>query len=241
MRVCHRLAIRAAADLADLARPLGDARGLAEALAIGHEFHDHLERHGELVRALPSGGDPHLAMDLAAGRAELSRLTGASSPPAWAAVARAAGDLRHPLDVAYARFREAEAILLARGPRATARAAAAEALEIARTVGASSLQRDIEALAVRSRLSLEAQPVDGQGARATSAHRPVPFGLTPRELEVLERVTLGRSNREIAAELFISEKTASVHVSNVKSKLGANGRAEIAAIAVRLGLVPATG
>jgi hypothetical protein len=42
----------------------------------------------------------------------------------------------------------------------------------------------------------------------------------------------------MAADLFISEKTASVHVSNIKSKLGANGRAEIAAIAVRLGLVP---
>jgi mRNA interferase MazF len=48
----------------------------------------------------------------------------------------------------------------------------------------------------------------------------------------------GRTNREIATDLFISEKTASVHVSNIKSKMGANGRAEIAAIAVRLRLVP---
>jgi DNA-binding NarL/FixJ family response regulator len=64
-----------------------------------------------------------------------------------------------------------------------------------------------------------------------------PFRLTPREQDVLERLTLGRTNREIAADLFISEKTASVHVSNIKSKLGGNGRAEIAAIAVRLGLV----
>jgi DNA-binding NarL/FixJ family response regulator len=54
---------------------------------------------------------------------------------------------------------------------------------------------------------------------------------------VLERVTRGHTNREIATDLFISEKTASVHVSNIKSKLGASGRAEIAAIAVRLGLV----
>ena len=63
------------------------------------------------------------------------------------------------------------------------------------------------------------------------------FQLTLREQDVLERLTLGRTNREIAAELFISEKTASVHVSNIKSKLGASGRAEIAAIAVRLRLV----
>ena len=64
--------------------------------------------------------------------------------------------------------------------------------------------------------------------------RAIPFRLTPREQDVLERVTLGRTNREIATDLFISEKTASVHVSNIKSKLAANGRAEIAAIAVRL-------
>jgi DNA-binding NarL/FixJ family response regulator len=63
------------------------------------------------------------------------------------------------------------------------------------------------------------------------------FKLTPREQEVLELLTQGRSNREIATDLFISEKTASVHVANIKSKLGANGRAEIAAIAVRLNLV----
>ena len=49
---------------------------------------------------------------------------------------------------------------------------------------------------------------------------------------------MGRTNREIATDLFISEKTASVHVSNIKSKLGANGRAEIAAIAVRLASRP---
>jgi DNA-binding NarL/FixJ family response regulator len=72
---------------------------------------------------------------------------------------------------------------------------------------------------------------------ASPVGRGSPFKLTPREQDVIERITLGRTNREIAAELFISEKTASVHVSNIKSKLGANGRAEIAAIAVRLGLV----
>jgi DNA-binding CsgD family transcriptional regulator len=68
----------------------------------------------------------------------------------------------------------------------------------------------------------------------------MPFSLTRREQDVLERLVVGRTNREIATELFISEKTASVHVSNIKSKLGANGRAEIAAIAVRLGLVADT-
>ena len=73
---------------------------------------------------------------------------------------------------------------------------------------------------------------------AAPAGRGMPFRLTAREQDVLERLTAGQTNREIATDLFISEKTASVHVSNIKGKLGASGRAEIAAIAVRLGLVP---
>ena len=80
-----------------------------------------------------------------------------------------------------------------------------------------------------------------EASGAAPVARPIPFRLTGREQDVLERLTRGRTNREIATDLFISEKTASVHVSNIKSKLGANGRAEIAAIAVRLGLVPEPG
>jgi DNA-binding CsgD family transcriptional regulator len=60
-----------------------------------------------------------------------------------------------------------------------------------------------------------------------------PFGLTAREREVLQLVAAGRSNREIAAELFISPRTASVHVSNILGKLGAASRGEAAAIAHR--------
>ncbi|HEX5828333.1 MAG TPA: AAA family ATPase [Candidatus Limnocylindrales bacterium] len=244
MRICHRLAIRAAADLAEVARPLGDSEGLAEALAVGREFDEHLDHHATLVRALPGGGDPHLALDLAVGKAERSRLDGASSPSLWATAADAAAELQHPHDAAYARFRQAEALLLSRGSRAAARAAALEALELARGLGASPLEREIEGLAVRSRLDLAPPTADrARAARTAAAGRPSVFRLTSREQDVLERLTAGRSNREIATELFISEKTASVHVSNIKSKLGANGRAEIAAIAVRLGLVsePADG
>ncbi|HEY3336598.1 MAG TPA: AAA family ATPase [Candidatus Limnocylindrales bacterium] len=240
MRVCHRLAIRAAADLAQVARPIADAAGLAEALAIGREFDGRFDEHAQLVRALPGGGDAHLTLDAALVKAELSRLTGASSATAWAIAAAAADDLRHPYEVAYSRFRQAEALLLGRGSRAAAQAAAVEAHQIASELGAAPLKREIERLALRSRLDL-ARPAAVMPAAATGAvpaGRAVPFRLTPRELDVLERLTVGRTNREIATDLFISEKTASVHVSNIKSKLGANGRAEIAAIAVRLGLVP---
>jgi DNA-binding CsgD family transcriptional regulator len=238
MRVSYRLAIRAAADLAEVARPLGDAAGLDEALAIGLEFDGRLDRHAQLVRQLPGGGDPHLALDVALGKAELSRLMGRSSPAGWSTAAAAANELRHPHDQAYSRFREAEALLLTRGSRAAAQAAAVEAHQLATDLGAAQLQREIERLALRSRLDLVSHPVAPKRASGASpVGRGSPFKLTPRERDVIERITLGRTNREIAAELFISEKTASVHVSNIKSKLGANGRAEIAAIAVRLGLV----
>jgi DNA-binding CsgD family transcriptional regulator/tetratricopeptide (TPR) repeat protein len=238
MRICHRLAIRAAADLAAIARPLGDAAGLDEALAIGREFGARLDRHAALVRALPGGGDPHMALDVALGEAELSRLNGHSNAAGWAAAAQAADDLQHPLEEAYSRFRQAEAHLLARESKAAARTAAMEAYRIARELGAAPLQREVERLAARSRLDLEpaASPERGADVAQVGDH-PVPFRLTPRERDILERLTIGRTNREIATDLFISEKTASVHVSNIKSKLGANGRAEIAAIAVRLGLV----
>ena len=63
--------------------------------------------------------------------------------------------------------------------------------------------------------------------------------LTRRELEVLALLAEGRSNRQIAETLFISESTAGVHVSNILGKLGVTGRTEAAAVAFRAGLVPA--
>ena len=55
--------------------------------------------------------------------------------------------------------------------------------------------------------------------------------MTDRELEVLRLVAAGRTNRDIAADLFISAKTASVHVSNILAKLGAANRTEATALA----------
>jgi DNA-binding NarL/FixJ family response regulator len=65
------------------------------------------------------------------------------------------------------------------------------------------------------------------------------FGLTRREREVLARVAAGRTNRQIAEELFISESTAGVHVSNILAKLGVSSRTEAAAVALGEGLVEA--
>jgi DNA-binding NarL/FixJ family response regulator len=64
-----------------------------------------------------------------------------------------------------------------------------------------------------------------------------PFGLSARELEVLERVASGHTNRRIADDLFITESTAGVHVSNILAKLGVTTRTEAAAVAIRAGMV----
>jgi DNA-binding CsgD family transcriptional regulator len=67
------------------------------------------------------------------------------------------------------------------------------------------------------------------------------FGLTAREREILGLLASGLSNGQIAVELFISPKTASVHVSRILAKLGVAGRVEAAAVVHRLGLLPADG
>ena len=74
---------------------------------------------------------------------------------------------------------------------------------------------------------------DGSGLPAATDA----FNLTPREAEVLQLVAAGRSNREIAQGLFISEKTAGVHVSRILAKLSVKSRAEAAALAHSEGLV----
>ena len=126
---------------------------------------------------------------------------------------------------ARSRWRLAEA-LLAEGRRDRAAAEARAAFDTAERLGAGPLRDAVEALARRARLDLGQGVVAGQGGA----------GLTPRELEVLRLVAAGRSNSQIAGELFISPKTASVHVSNILAKLGVHTRVEAAATAHRLGL-----
>ncbi|GAA4231525.1 ATP/maltotriose-dependent transcriptional regulator MalT [Streptosporangium album] len=101
---------------------------------------------------------------------------------------------------------------------------------LAVALSAQPLITEIESLARRVGASLRQEPSPG-GSSA-----PVPL-LTPREQEVLRLVAQGRSNRDIAAELFISAKTVSVHVSNILGKLGASTRGEAAAAAHRLSLI----
>ena len=111
----------------------------------------------------------------------------------------------------------------------------------ARVLPGGCLELGAEGLpfARRARISL-GDDADAQAAPGRAGHSRVPeperLGLTAREFEVLRLVAAGRSNREIASELFISAKTASVHMSNILGKLGVTGRGEAAATAHRLRL-----
>jgi DNA-binding CsgD family transcriptional regulator len=169
--------------------------------------------------------------------AELARLLGQAAAGPWAAAATAWDRLAQPYPTAYARWRTAEALLLGGAPRDQVaeplRAAQAAATEL----GAVSLLAEVEALARRGRIDLRAE----QTAGAVGGGRPQSsldrLGLTEREQEVLVLVAAGRTNRQIAEALFISPKTATVHVSNILAKLGVRNRVEAATIAHRLGAV----
>jgi DNA-binding NarL/FixJ family response regulator len=133
---------------------------------------------------------------------------------AWDGAVAAWREIGQPYPTATALLAAAEQAFR-HGDRTTARARLHEAEQIARDLGAAALLREIE-------------------RRSTSA-RPV-LDLTPRESEVLRLVAQGRSNRQIGETLFISAKTAGVHVSNILMKLGVTSRTEAAAVAHRLGL-----
>jgi DNA-binding CsgD family transcriptional regulator len=99
------------------------------------------------------------------------------------------------------------------------------AVDLAGQLRARPLPQQISQLARRARIEI---------GGASPAAGAAPFGLTACELEVLRLVAARRNNREIAAELFISPKTAGVHVPNILGKLGTASRGEAAATAHRL-------
>ena len=102
--------------------------------------------------------------------------------------------------------------------------------------GHAPLLAQVHLLAERARIPL--RPLAGAAAKAPRpAQASVPYGLTGRELAVLRLLATGRSNAQIAAELYISPSTASVHVSSILRKFGVSSRVQAAAIAERAGLL----
>jgi ATP/maltotriose-dependent transcriptional regulator MalT len=173
----------------------------------------------------------------AAAEAEYERGMQRSGPARWRTAVDAWESVGNSYQAAYCRWRLAEAALSA-GTRVTSTGSglppeaavriAREAHRAASTLGAAPLRRALEALAERARIDLTGltpvEPSDGLD----------PLGLTARQREVLQLLTRGYTNRQIAAELTISDKTASVHVTHILRRMGVARRFDAAAIAQRL-------
>ena len=164
--------------------------------------------------------------------AELAVARGRDGEAAWDDAVAAARTAEEPATLVRALLGAAEDDL-AGGRRPQAQQRLLEAAELARRVGLAWARAEVEALARRAGIPLL---VRLRGDRTAAEPRNGGPALTPREVEVLRLVAAGRSNRQIAEELFISTKTASVHVSNILGKLGVSGRGEAAATAVRMRL-----
>jgi DNA-binding CsgD family transcriptional regulator len=171
-----------------------------------------------------------LALTFAA-EADRAARTVARAP--WDEAVAAWEEVGNPYQLGHALIGAAEAAA-ADGDRAAAATQVRHAAQIADRLGARPLREQAESLARRARLTPAGDPATQAADPGEQARHQ--YGLTARELEVLRLVAIGRSNRDIAAELFISAKTASVHVSNIMSKLGVASRVEAAALAYRLGL-----
>ena len=221
------MGLRVEADAATLARDRRDTDAEQVALRRADEQINRLRLTGE-------AGGPVERAELASGEGELSRASGKDDPELWAAAAGAWEELTRPYRRAYALWRQAEALVRS-DDRATAGTVTSEALRGARELGSDWIVSELESLAARARLRLlgAAEPA----AAAEAGPLDEPFGLTPRELQVLGLVARGSTNREIGLELHMAEKTASVHVSRILAKLDVRSRTEAAALALRQGLV----
>ncbi|MDJ0379511.1 helix-turn-helix transcriptional regulator [Streptomyces sp. G-G2] len=210
-----------------------DARGLPAA-AEGHAAAVAALRTAALALAAPV---PVWAAHADFVRAELLRAEDADTPAGWTALEAAIRPLDRPYLLARARHRLAESLLATGGDRERAATLVRAAHTTAERLGSRRLREDLALLARRGRLQLTAPDEAAAPAPAGPDADPAEsLGLTSRERDVLRLVAAGRTNRQIAEELFISPKTASVHVSNILAKLGVAGRGEAAALAHRLRL-----
>jgi len=217
------LAMRVEADLA--------GAGASPPAAAGDEDRVHVLR--QLAAQLPGRTPPARAYRaLAVAEAARARLPGprrdrvdGGAAEAWQAAVAAARAAEEALPLCYGLLRLTET-LIARSERDAAAEAAREGLRLAAGMGAA-IEHELRDLADRARLRVDT-PATAEGTGQ--------FRLTDREREVLKLIADGQSNGQIAATLFISPKTVSVHVSNILAKLGVSGRAQATSLAHRVGL-----
>jgi DNA-binding CsgD family transcriptional regulator len=225
-------AARAAGDLARAGRDAGDQ-------ATGESARRRLRRVEEL--RVSAGSAPFLASgpdDLvgpavgALFEAERARVDGSSGDVArWQAAVEICEAAGLCWETAVARRWLGEALLDVGAARSAVSRALRGAHEAASRMGALPLREDVETLARGARIDLS-QP----DLAAVESNGSVLRHLTRREREVLAQLVTGRSYAEIAEELFISDKTVSVHVSNILRKTGARNRNEAAALGRRHGV-----
>jgi DNA-binding CsgD family transcriptional regulator/tetratricopeptide (TPR) repeat protein len=222
-RLCA-LGLRSEAERAQLAA----ARGAG---TIAHDARRRARRLLDEAKVSASEAvavSPDTAAWTAIAEAEHSRVEGRADPHSWLAATDAWDRLDRPYPAAYCRWRYAEALLSNGSGPADPLTPAREAYRVASRLGARPLLRELELLAQRARLDLTGPQ---------QAHSLDPYdglGLSPREREVLFLLAYGCTNRQIAEQLTISVKTASVHVSHILDKLGVSRRIEAAAIAQKL-------
>jgi ATP/maltotriose-dependent transcriptional regulator MalT len=228
------LGMRVAADQAESGRARHDPDKVKEALRTADALASRVTAMMPNPLA-PAAPIPATAAVVAVWEGERSRVEGRSDPAPWRQAAVAWLALGRPYPAAYAQWRQAEALLASRAPLAQAAEPLRAAHAVAARLDAAPLRRELESLAQRGRIRLElsADPVVPEPRPPSVA---ASLGLTRRETEVLALVAAGRTNRQIGQALFITPKTAGVHVSRILAKLGVAGRGEAAAVAHRLGL-----
>ncbi|MBV9415478.1 MAG: AAA family ATPase, partial [Solirubrobacterales bacterium] len=216
----YELGARACADLA--ARAPGEMRIIEEHTATAQKL---LERLDGLIARMSGVIAPRVRASRAVCAAHASRIGGAGDAALWADARALWETCQDPYHAAHARWREAEALLASGGDRATAETLVRDAHAVVEELDARPLREELEALARRARIELDQQPPP-EGTPNAALDR---LELTPREIEVLPLLAAGLTNREIGAELFISNRTASVHVSRILTKLSVPNRVAAAA------------
>ena len=215
------LALAALADRAGTARAHRDDDTVREAVDSGEVFRSRVDRLVAGGRGRPGELGPEGRAWQARALAEHARLTGIPEVEPWQRALEAFG-YGHVYEQARCHWR-LSAALVAAGDRDGARVCARAASEAARRMGAEPLRKAVAAAVSRDRL----------GAQGSSGDTV----LTEREREVLALVAEGLTNRQIGNRLFISAKTASVHLSNLMLKLNVSSRTEAVTVARRRGLL----
>jgi len=227
-----RMAARAEADLAIAA---GTRETRAQARATIGDLIDEAASIRAVLGAPAGRTGERISLESATIAAEASRLADAPSADVWTALRDRWHAWGNPYQAAYAGGRLALAAA-EEGAADTAASAVLGAHAIAVQLGAAPMLALLEGIARQLRVTLrDAATARLQGTTDGSRGKR-PFGLTAREVEVLRLVAAGRTNRHIGEELFISENTAGVHVSNILGKLGVASRTEAAGVAFQSGL-----